>query len=208
MVGKHHQMSGKSIVVKQVVMKKFLLLGLLSALLGFANVSKAQDEDGSYRLKVGDTVQIQVIGEADLTMDVPVNETGVFIYPLLGEVKLLDKTIVDIQSIITEGLRGDYLIDPQVNVNVQFALINEDGTLIELPEGVYINGEVRNSGQYPFQENLTVGKAIVLAGGFTDRAARTKVTVVTNDGDQKPKRVDPEHILKPGDVVNVPRRFF
>jgi len=190
-------------VTKQTILTSFLVIWLLSL---SGHVLAQQDDQ--YRLQVGDTVQIQVLGEDDLSMNIPVNETGVFIYPLLGEIELLDKTIVDIQSIITGGLKGDYLIDPQVNVNVEFAEVSDDELAAALPEGIYINGEVATNGQFAFQEGLTVNKAIVRAGGFTDRAARNKVTVVTNQGEQEPKRVKLDYILQPGDVVNVPRRFF
>lgn len=190
----------------------FFLSLITTLLLSFSIASLAQEdiqqENEQYRLKVGDTVQIQVIGEDELTMNVPVNETGTFIYPLLGEIELLEKSIVDIQTVITEGLRGDYLIDPQVNVNVELAEVLPEVAAADLPEGIYINGEVATKGQFPFQEGLTISKAIVLAGGFTERAARNKVTVVSNEGDQKPKRVKLDYILKPGDIITVPRRFF
>ena len=184
-------------------------LGLvITFLLSFSSAVLAQENNEQYRIQVGDTVQIEVIGEDELTVEVPVNETGTFLYPLLGEIKLVDKTIVEIQSTITNGLRGDYLLNPKVNVNVEIAELTEEEIAAELPEGFYINGEVLSNGQFEFQEGLTINKAIVLAGGFTARAARKRVTVVSNDGDQKPKRVKLDYILKPGDIINVPRRFF
>ena len=184
-------------------------LGLVIAfLLSFSSAVLAQENNEQYRIQVGDTVQIEVIGEDELTVEVPVNETGTFLYPLLGEIKLVDKTIVEIQSTITNGLRGDYLLNPKVNVNVELEELTEEEIAAELPEGFYINGEVLSNGQFEFQEGLTINKAIVLAGGFTARAARKRVTVVSNDGDQKPKRVKLDYILKPGDIINVPRRFF
>jgi len=134
--------------------------------------------------------------------------SSAFLYPLLGEIELVDKTIVEIQSTITNGLRGDYLLNPKVNVNVEIPELTEEEIAAELPEGFYINGEVVTNGQFEFQEGLTINKAIVLAGGFTERAARKRVTVVSNEGDQNPKRVKLDYILKPGDIINVPRRFF
>jgi len=184
-------------------------LGLVIAfLLSFSSAVLAQENNEQYRIQVGDTVQIEVIGEDELSVEVPVNETGTFLYPLLGEIELVDKTIVEIQSTITNGLRGDYLLNPKVNVNVEIPELTEEEIAAELPEGFYINGEVVTNGQFEFQEGLTINKAIVLAGGFTERAARKRVTVVSNEGDQNPKRVKLDYILKPGDIINVPRRFF
>ena len=181
---------------------------IIAFLLSFSSTVLAQENNEQYRIQVGDTVQIEVIGEDELTVDVPVNETGTFLYPLLGEIELVDKTIVEIQSTITNGLRGDYLLNPKVNVNVELEELTVEEIAAELPEGFYINGEVVTNGQFEFQEGLSINKAIVLAGGFTERAARKRVTVVSNDGDQKPKRVKLDYILKPGDIINVPRRFF
>ena len=187
------------------IVRNFLFVIVL---FGLSGLSVAQSGESQRRVQIGDTVQVQVLGEDELTVDIPVNETGVFIYPLLGEIALLGKTIVDIQSMIANGLRGDFLINPQVNVNV-IPVEESEEIAEELPEGVYIYGEVRRNGQYRFQDDLTISKAIVLAGGFTNRAARNRVTVVSNDSeDQTPARVKLDYVLQPGDIVNVPRRFF
>ncbi len=150
-----------------------------------------------YRLGSGDSIHIEVFGEAELTLDVLLNDSGTFNYPYLGQLQVLNKTLDEVQAIITEGLDGDFLVNPKVSVTV------------DTYREIYVGGEVANGGNFAFQPGLSVGKAIVLAGGFTERASRSRIQVISEGStDSKPKRVNLDYILKPGDVVTVPRRFF
>ncbi len=150
-----------------------------------------------YRLGSGDSIHIEVFGEAELTLDVLLNDSGTFTYPYLGQLQVLNKTLEEVQVMIAEGLDGDYLVNPKVSVTV------------DTYREIYVGGEVANGGNFAFQPGLSVGKAIVLAGGFTERASRSRVQVISEgSADSKPKRVSLDYILKPGDVVTVPRRFF
>ncbi len=151
----------------------------------------------SYRLASGDSVSIVVFGEQELSLDVVLNQAGTFTYPYLGQLTVLNKTIQDVQDMITEGLSNGYLVNPKVSVTI--------GSFRE----IYIGGEVEQAGNFTFQPGLTVGKAIVLAGGFTERAAQSRIYVVSEGEDSsKPVRVSMDYLLKPGDVVTVKRRFF
>jgi polysaccharide export outer membrane protein len=80
----------------------------------------------------------------------------------------------------------------------------------------FVDGQVRGSGRFPFAGEMTVLKAIATAGGFTNFAKRTHVTV-TPVGGGAPIRVDCKRGLKdpnydvyiyPGDAINVPRRHL
>lgn len=182
----------------------FCLLYLLSALLlscssSTGNVQSDEQVKGtaSYSLGVGDTINIVVFGEPELTMEVVLNNAGTFTYPYLGKLNILGKSLEEVQSLLVEGLSDGYLVDPKVSV-----------TMDKFRE-VYIGGEVAEGGNFPFQPGLTVGKAIVLAGGFTDRASRSKIYVVSESAkDGKGQRVTLDYVLKPGDVITVQRRFF
>lgn len=92
----------------------------------------------------------------------------------------------------------------------------ERGMILYFParQGIYVMGEVRSPGMYSYEENLTLLRAISLAGGFTTRAQTGKVLILRNrervevDADQviEQKREDPS--LKVGDLIVVPERFF
>ena len=148
-----------------------------------------------YRLGVGDIVRVQVFGEPDLSMSVQLTELGVFTYPYLGELKVVGMTVSSVQKMITDVLAGDILVDPKVSVAV------------ESYRQIFVGGEVGRSGSFPYQPGLTVGKAIFLAGGFTERSSKKRVKV-QSEGEEKSKRVGLDYLLKPGDIVTVSRRFF
>lgn len=154
-----------------------------------------QTKGATYRLGAGDKISIVVFGEAELSVNVVLNDRGTFTYPYLGELKIIDKTLQDVQQVITQGLSDGYLVDPKVSVTM------------DAFKEVYVGGEVAEGGNFAFKPGLTVDKAILLAGGFTERASRSRV-YVTSDGNPKRFRVPMDYVLKPGDVVTVQRRFF
>lgn len=88
----------------------------------------------------------------------------------------------------------------------------QDGDTVFVPraESVYVFGHVRNPGAYPLhQRDTTVLQALALAGGVTDRGAtgRIKVVRVVN-GKTTEIRVKLTDIVRPGDTIMVPERFF
>lgn len=90
------------------------------------------------------------------------------------------------------------------------------GMILYFPahQGVYVMGEVRSPGKFPFIEGLTLLRALSLAGGFSPRAQTHKVIILRSrqrievdaDAIVDEKRDDP--LLKVGDLVFVPERFF
>jgi polysaccharide export outer membrane protein len=55
---------------------------------------------------------------------------------------------------------------------------------------------------------LTVEKAIALAGGFTDRAARRDISLRLNGGDRLLEDVSLQQRLNPGDIITIEQSFF
>jgi polysaccharide export outer membrane protein len=150
-----------------------------------------------YALGSGDTVRIQVYGEQDLTIEAQLSDAGTVSYPFLGELRLLGLTVGQLQDKITAGLKGDYLIDPKVTV-----------TILEYRQ-FYINGEVKRPGGFPFQPGLTVSKAVSLAEGFTERASRSNIFIISDSDDtQTPRRAELNSPVKPGDIITIEQSFF
>jgi polysaccharide export outer membrane protein len=169
-------------------------LALLALFAGAAGAALSLD---NYRLDAGDKIHIQVYGEKDLTVDAVVGDSGRISYPFLGEMQVKGKTIHELEQLITKGLKGDYLVNPEVTV-----------TITEY-RPFYVNGWVKKPGSFPFQPGMTVRKAISLAGGFGERANRRALTVVHGDdpeGKQEQIRLDDQ--LRPGDIITVGRSFF
>ena len=152
----------------------------------------------AYRLAAGDVITIRVLGEDDLSKEkIKLTDAGTVSYPALGELKILGLTTGDLERIVANGLRGRYLVNPKVSVQ------------IEEYRPFYINGMVDKPGGYPYQPGLTIRKAASLAGGFKERASVSKIFVI-RDGDprQVPQKVDLNTPLYPGDIVTVEESFF
>lgn len=156
------------------------------------------DSISNYRLGSGDVVTIQVLGEEDLKREkIRLSDAATISYPILGEIKLFGKTIAELEALIRDGLKGRYLVNPQVTVT-----INEY-------RNFFINGQVEKPGGYPFIPGLTVRKAVSLAGGFKERASKEKIFVIRDDDrSQTPKRVDQNATVHPGDIITVEESFF
>ena len=172
------------------------LLVLLGVSLGLSQSLHAASLS-EYTLGSGDVIRIMVFGEPDLSLDAQLSDAGTISYPLLGELSFLGKTAGQLEEIITDGLSGDYLVKPIVTVS-----------LIKY-RNYYINGEVNRPGGFPFQPGLTVRKAVTLAGGFSARASKRNIFIISEDDEsQKPKRVKLNAEIKPGDIITVKESFF
>lgn len=156
----------------------------------------AAEEDG-YRIGVGDRIAITVIGEEDLTLEAFIDREGSISYPFLGTLKVSGLTLKEMQALIVEGLKPAYLLDPRVTVQVK-----------EYRQ-FFVNGEVEKPGGFAWQPGLTVRKAAALAGGFTDRAARSKLKVIRDtDATRKTVDIGIDDPVWPGDIVTVDQSFF
>jgi polysaccharide biosynthesis/export protein VpsN len=155
-------------------------------------------ELSSYKLGSGDMISVRVLGEDDLKREkVRLSDAGTISFPVLGEIKVKGMTVGALEDHITKGLKGRYLLNPQVTV------------AIEEYRNFFVNGMVEKPGGYPFSPGLTVRKAITLAGGFKERASREKFNIIRDDDPkQTPRRVDMNTAVLPGDILTVEESFF
>jgi protein involved in polysaccharide export with SLBB domain len=156
------------------------------------------DSLSRYQLGSGDVISIVVFGEDDLKREhIRLTDAGTISYPVLGELKVLGRTVGELEKIITDGLQGRYLVNPRVSVSV------------DQYRPYFIHGQVKSGGGYPFQPGLTVRKAVSVAGGFTDRASKEKIFVIRDkDKTVKPVKVDLDTPVLPGDIITVEESFF
>jgi len=151
----------------------------------------------SYHLAAGDLIRVHVFGEDDLNMEVRLDATGVINYPFLGKVRVTGLTVDEFQNKLIHGLKNGYLVSPQVNVSI-----------VE-HRPFFIDGEVKNPGGYPYVPGLTVRKAIALAGGYTDYAAKDVFHVVREKSPiKKVISVGADAPVGPGDSVSVDKSVF
>jgi polysaccharide export outer membrane protein len=177
-----------------------LLYGLIcSAPLLVHGIASAQTgELSSYKLGSGDLISIRVLGEEDLKREkIRLSDAGSVSFPILGEIRVRGMTVGGLEEYITKGLKGRYLLDPQVTVT------------IEEYRPFFVNGMVEKPGGYPFVPGLTVRKAISLAGGFKERASRDKLNIIRDsDPSLTPKKVDLNAPIQPGDILTIEESFF
>lgn len=88
----------------------------------------------------------------------------------------------------------------------------KDGDSINVPraENVYVTGYVKAPGPYVIEGSLTVMQVIAMAGGPTERGASGRVKIFRRVGDkvEEVKNVKLSDLVKPGDTVHVPQRYF
>ncbi len=172
-----------------------LLLLVMTTALGPAPAAAADSLSG-YLLSSGDKVRIAVFGEPDLSVSERVSDRGTISYPLLGEIKAAGLSASDLERLITSRLKGPYLVDPKVTVSVE-----------EYRE-FFVMGQVNRPGSYPYAPGLTVRKAVSIAGGFTERASRGKIFLVSEKSPQEERKVSENDAIGPGDTVVVKESFF
>lgn len=175
-----------------MVLQAFLTLFLLS--LSFSARADVP-VDQYYRLGAGDHVEIRVYGEDDLTVSTRLGDSGVISYPFLGSIVAKGLTVSELEQLIVKGLKGPYLIDPIVSVNI-----------VEY-RPFFLNGEVNKPGAIPFQPGITLRKAIAMAGGFTERANRSGGDVLRAP-EIKVRAIALDEQIKPGDIVTIRQSFF
>jgi polysaccharide export outer membrane protein len=86
-----------------------------------------------------------------------------------------------------------------------------DGDTIYVPraESAYVFGQVKNPGAYAIQKDTTVLQALSLAGGLTDNGAQNRIKIVRLvNGEKREIKVKPTDLVKPGDTIIVPEKYF
>ncbi|MGO2366851.1 MAG: polysaccharide biosynthesis/export family protein [Pseudoalteromonas sp.] len=167
----------------------YSLLVLLFSVSSFA-------EQTNYLLDTGDIIQITVYGEDELSLETKISRSGKLNYPFLGEMKINGLTENALQDKIYRGLKGNYLIEPTVNVTVtQY-------------RPFFIHGEVQTPGSYPYQPGMTVNQAIAIAGGLTERASKDKIFLFREKNKSQQIDATLNSTVNAGDTLTVEQRFF
>jgi protein involved in polysaccharide export with SLBB domain len=159
-------------------------------------------------LGVGDTFEVRVFGEADLSGVYKVGSEGNINYPLIGVLHVEGLDAQAVSKTITDKLREGILRDPQVTV-----LVKE-----QTSKKIYIIGQVGHPGTFTYTPSMNVVEAITVAGGFTPLAAKNDTTITRSEQGKKTiVRVPVADIgegratnvfLRPGDIISVPERIF
>jgi protein involved in polysaccharide export with SLBB domain len=142
-----------------------------TGMLGIANLSGYVPDD-KYKLRVGDRLSFQILEDRDAPKSLAVTDSGEMDLPYVGRVQAKDKTCKQLAQEVKALLEKAYYI----RATVIFALDVQN----RLMGRIYVIGQVRTQGALEVQvnENMTVSKAVMRAGGLGDFANKKKVRVV------------------------------
>jgi protein involved in polysaccharide export with SLBB domain len=191
-------------VCRRLVIIYINKLIVLTAMLLWTLVVGAESHSAvdDYRLAAGDELRITVYGHPDLSGSFEVDGNGQLSLPLIQDIDVGKKTLNEVEALITNKLKPDYLINPRVSVQI----------LNHSP--FYIVGEVNEPGSYPYVEGISVLNAVAMAGGFTYRAHKGEIAIIrvgkTDEGNDGKEKIDAttDTLIFPGDVIEVGERFF
>jgi len=171
--------------------------GTAPARMAYAAAPAPARYDAGYRLDAGDKLRVVVYGQEGLTNTYAIDAGGAITMPLIGSVPARGRTPATLAAEITAKLRNGFIREPSVAVE------------IDSYRPFFILGEVAAPGQYPYVPNMSVESAVAIAGGFTPRAKRDRVTLTHTDGAGASRVVVPlGTALGPGDTVLVGERWF
>lgn len=188
--------------------KFFLLLVLQLMLLCLPAGVRAQDavgelmpaagsSDYTYKLDYGDRITINVFNQAELSGEYTLDGDGRFSMPLIGTVDAAGLTPAELEALLVDRFKPDYLVNPRIFVQV----------LNYRP--YYLIGEVRGTGAFPYRAGMTYMQAIAIAGGFSYRAKQEHVFVIrSDDPEQNEIKLSVDEKVQPGDIIRVAERIF
>lgn len=170
-----------------------------------------QGESSQYIIGPGDTLQVFVWRNPDLSETVPVRPDGMISTPLVQNMLAVGKTPAQLAHDMEQQL-GAYIRSPQVNI------------IVTQPVGEYsqvkVIGQVAHPEAVPYHEGMTVLDVVLHAGGLTQYAAGNRaklVRTIQGKSQQLPIRLanlmekgdlSQNLPVKPGDVLVIPESRF
>jgi polysaccharide export outer membrane protein len=166
-------------------------------------------DPGSFSsLGPGDVFEIHVTDEPELSGTFRVASEGTIVFPFLGELKVEGLSPAEVAALVREGLRGAYLVDPNVTV-----LVKEYNS-----KRIFVFGSVARPGTLRYEDHMSIVQAITTAGGFLPAASENDVSIIrVIKGEEVRITIRVKDIingraknfeLRPGDIVSVPEGFL
>ena len=165
-----------------------------------------------YLIGPGDSLQVFVWGQPELSVTVPVRPDGRVSTPLIEDIEAVGKTPTQLAQEMEQVL-SQYIRSPEVNVIVQSFV----GTFARQ---VRVLGQAVQARAVPYRERMTLLDVMLEVGGLTRFAAGNRARVVrVVDGESREIRVRLDDLLnkgrikenipmQPGDIVIIPEAVF
>jgi polysaccharide biosynthesis/export protein len=173
--------------------------------------TQAKAAEGNYIIGPGDTLEVFVWRNPELSVTVPVRPDGKISTPLVEDMVAVGKTAPQLARDM-EKVLSEYVRSPKVNIIVTTA-----ASAFSL---VKVVGQVQHPQALPYREGMTVLDAVLAVGGLTQFASGNRARIVRVENGRETiihvklanlvNRGDVEENvrLKPGDVLVVPETLF
>lgn len=164
--------------------------------------------DSEFALAPGDTFDVRVFGEPEMSGSYRVAPDGTIDFPLIGRVDIQGLLPQQVAEQLKNLLQRGYLRNPQVSIAVKE----------QASKKIIVLGQVTRPGTFPYSPSMSVVEAVTMAGGFTPMAAKNDTTVTRVEDGRKTSVKVPvgdisegkagNYFLRPGDIVSIPERLF
>lgn len=171
----------------------------------------ASTQDYNYLIGPGDTLNIIVWRNPELSMTVPVRPDGKVTTPLVDEVTAQGRTSVQVAREL-ESVLGKFIRDPVVTVIVT-------SFVGPYSEQIRVVGEATKPQVMPYRQKMTLLDVMIAVGGLTDFAAGNSATILRGGEERKQYSVRLQDLIrrgdisanvemKPGDILIIPQSYF
>ncbi|HEX6559070.1 MAG TPA: polysaccharide biosynthesis/export family protein [Longimicrobiales bacterium] len=179
------------------VIRAALLTAAVTMTAGRAVAQDVKPDTTTAYLRVGDVVRLAIWREPDLSGDFRVPETGVVVFPKIGEWKVTDRPPDELKAALREEYRK-YLRNPSIDITFL--------------RRVNVLGAVKTPGLYPVDETMTIANVLALAGGTSPEGKPDEVQLF-RDGRKMIARITQrtrisDLPLQSGDQLFVPERSW
>ncbi len=193
-----------------------LVLGLIGACAGFSSALPpapvvAATPGYNYVVGAGDTLNIIVWRNPELSLSVPVRPDGKVSTPLVDELVAQGKTSVEIARDVEKEL-SKFVRDPVVTIIVT-------SFVGPYSEQIRVVGEAAKPQALPYKQKMTVLDVMIAVGGLTDFADGNGASITrASEGDKrysvrlkdliKRGDISANVEMKPGDILIIPQGWF
>ena len=198
---------GVSAILRQSAVA--LVLGIIAFEVGAQQPAEAPAAD--YLIGPGDSLQIFVFGQPELSVTVPVRPDGRVSTPLIEDLQAVGKTPTQLAREM-EQILSEFIRTPKVNVIPKEFV----GTFANQ---IRVLGQATQPQALPYRDKMTLLDVMIAVGGLTDFAAGNEATILRKaDGDKqysvrlkdliKRGDISANVEMKPGDILIIPQSFF
>ena len=163
------------------------------------SIRSMESLDNRQKLGPGDKITYRVLEDQDEPRSLLITDSGDVEVPYLGLVHAAGKTSMELAREIKGMLEKDLYYRATVMVSAE--AINKTRATGK----VYVTGQVRNSGGFdvPAGETITVSRAILNAGGFSDFSDKRHVRLIRKNGTgEETKTVNVQEVLEKGKLAD------